>query len=200
MKINVSFNKKSIQNAIKQIKAVQKKVQTDLPRVYLQKCVESIKAIANRNIAMTNIGSEVKALIQTSWITTAVIGNKITLLNNAEYESGKNLAVFVEFGVGRVGGSKPHAVANKANYQYNVWSMRKDPYERWTYTLEGGEDRMNIESGYYEGGDTEKGFYFKTAGSPATMFLYNAWKEWQTTGLYKTLWEQTKTEVLGRNA
>lgn len=197
MKINISLDKKSIENAIKQIKAVQKKVQTDLPRVYLQKCVESIKAIANRNLAMTNIGSEVKALIQTSWETSAVIGNKITLSNNAEYESGKNLAVFVEFGVGRVGGSKPHAVADKANYEYNVWSIRKDPNDRWVYTLEGGEDRMNIESGYYEGGNTDKGFYFKTAGSPATMFLYKAWKEFETSGLYKTLWEQAKKEVIG---
>lgn len=197
MKINISLDKKSIENAIKQIKAVQKKVQTDLPRVYLQKCVERIKAIANRNLAMTNIGSEVKALIQTSWETSAVIGNKITLSNNAEYESGKNLAVFVEFGVGRIGGSKPHEVANEANYEYNVWSMRKDPNDKWTYTLEGGEDRMNIESGYYEGGNTDKGFYFKTAGSPATMFLYKAWKEFETSGLYKTLWEQTKKEVIG---
>lgn len=197
MKINISLDKKSIENAIKQIKAVQKKVQTDLPRVYLQKCVESIKAIANRNLDMTSIGSEVKALIQTSWETSAVIGNKITLSNNAEYESGKNLAVFVEFGVGRVGGSRPHAVADQANYEYNVWSMRKDPNDRWTYTLEGGEDRMNIESGYYEGGNTDKGFYFKTAGSPATMFLYKAWKEFETSGLYKTLWEQAKKEVIG---
>lgn len=197
MKINISLNKKSIENAIKQIKAVQKKIQTDLPRVYLQKCVESIKEIANRNLVMTNIGSEVKALIQTSWETSAVIGNKITLSNNAEYESGKNLAVFVEFGVGRVGGSKPHEVANEANYKYNVWSMRKDPNDRWAYTLDGGEGRMNIESGYYEGGNTDKGFYFKTAGSPATMFLYKAWKEFETSGLYKTLWAQTKKEVIG---
>lgn len=197
MRINISLDKKSIRSAIKQIKSVQKKVQTDLPRAYLQKCVESIKAIANRNLAMTNIGSEVKALIQTSWETSAVIGNKITLSNNAEYESGKNLAVFVEFGVGRVGGSKPHEVANEANYQYNVWSMRKDPNDKWVYTLEWGEDRMNIESGYYEGGNTDKGFYFKTAGSPATMFLYKAWKEFETSGLYKTLWEQAKKEVIG---
>lgn len=197
MKINIGLNKKSIENAIKQIKSVQKKIQTDLPSVYLQKCVESIKAIANRNLAMTNIGSEVKALIQTSWETSAVIGNKITLSNNAEYESGKNLAVFVEFGVGRVGGSRPHKLADQANYEYNVWSMRKDNKERWTYTLEGGEDKMNIESGYYEGGETDNGFYFKTAGSPATMFLYKAWKEFETSGLYKTLWEQSKKEVIG---
>ena len=197
MIINIGLNSKSVESAIKQINAVQKKIQIDLPRVYLLKCVECIKGIANRNLDMTNIGSEVKALIQTSWITSGVIGNSITLSNNAEYEKGKNLAVFVEFGVGRVGGSKPHIVANGANYEYNVWSMRKDPNDRWTYTLQGGEDRMNIESGYYEGGNTDKGFYFKTAGSPATMFLYKAWKEFETSGLYKTLWEQAKKEVIG---
>ena len=197
MRMNIDLSKKSIENAIKQIKAVQKKVQTDLPKVYLEKCVAKIIELANQNLMITDIGSEVKALIQSSWQISPVVGNRIVLSNNAEFESGKNLAVFVEFGVGRVGGSKPHELANQSNYEYNVWSMRKDPNDRWTYTLEGGEDRMNIESGYYEGGETDKGFYFKTAGSPATMFLYKAWKTFETSGLYKTLWEQAKAEVIG---
>ena len=197
MRINIDLSKKSIENAIKQIKEVQKKVQKDLPRVYLQKCVNEIIRLANQNLMSTDIGSEVKALIQSSWEISPVVANKITLSNTAEFESGKNLAVFVEFGVGRVGGSRPHELANQANYEYNVWSMRKDPYDRWTYTLEGGEDRMNIESGYYEGGETDKGFYFKTAGSPATMFLFKAWKYFETSGMYKELWEKAKAEVIG---
>ena len=197
MRINIDLSKKSIENAIKQIKAVQKKVQKDLPRVYLEKCVAKIIELANQNLMITDIGSEVKALIQSSWQISPVVGNRIVLTNNAEFESGKNLAVFVEFGVGRVGSSKPHELASQSNYEYNVWSMRKDPNDRWTYTLEGGEDRMNIESGYYEGGETDKGFYFKTAGSPATMFLYKAWKTFETSGAYKTLWEQAKAEVIG---
>lgn len=197
MRIKIDLSKKSIENAIKQIKEVQKKVQKDLPRVYLQKCVNEIIRLANQNLMATDIGSEVKALIQSSWEISTVVANKITLSNTAEFESGKNLAVFVEFGVGRVGGSKPHKLSGEANYEYNVWSMRKDPYDRWTYTLEGGEDRMNIESGYYEGGETSKGFYFKTAGSPATMFLYKAWKSFETSGMYKELWQQAKAEVIG---
>lgn len=165
--------------------------------MYLEKCVAKIIELANQNLMITDIGSEVKALIQSSWQISPVVGNRIVLSNNAEFESGKNLAVFVEFGVGRVGSSKPHELANQSNYEYNVWSMRKDPNDRWVYTLEGGEDRMNIESGYYEGGETDKGFYFKTAGSPATMFLYKAWKTFETSGAYKTLWEQAKAEVIG---
>lgn len=197
MRIKIDFSKKSIENAIKQIKEVQKKAQKDLPRVYLQKCVAKIIEIANQNLMVVDIGSQVKSLIQTSWQISPVVGNRIVLSNDAEYESGKNLAVFVEFGVGRIGGSSPHILSDQANYEYNVWSMRKDPNDKWTYTLEGGEDRMNIESGYYEGGNTDKGFYFKTAGSPATMFLYKAWKNFETSGLYKTLWEQAKAEIIG---
>lgn len=197
MRIHIELSKKSIKNAIKQIKAVQKKVQKDLPRVYLQKCVNEIILLANQNLMGTNIGNEVKSLIQSSWEISPIVANKITLSNTAEFESGKNIAVFVEFGVGRVGDSKPHKLSGEANYEYNVFSMRKDPYDRWTYTLEGGEDRMNIESGYYEGGKKDKGFYFKTAGSPSTMFLYKAWKTFETSGMYKELWEQAKREVIG---
>lgn len=197
MRINIDLSKKSIENAIKQIKAVQKKIQNDLLKVYLQKCVNEIIRLANINLMTTDIGSEVKALIQSSWQVSDLVGNRIVLSNNAEFESGKNLAVFVEFGVGSVGGTKPHILSNQANYEYNVWSIRKDPNDKWTYTLEGGEDRMNIESGYYEGGNTDKGFYFKTEGSPATMFLYKAWKTFETSGAYKTLWEQAKAEVIG---
>jgi hypothetical protein len=198
MKINISLDKKSIENAIKQIKAVQKKVQTDLPRVYLQKCVESIKAIANRNIDMTDIGIEVKIAIKNGWGITPVVGNRITLSNSAEFESGKNLAVFVEFGVGMVGQEQSHTLASQANYEYNVISDAKDQNGKWFYTLREGESRMNIESRYYQADEDNRfGLGFVTKGSPATMFLYKAWKEFETSGLYKTLWEEAKKEVIG---
>lgn len=197
MRININLSKKSIENAIKQIKAVQKKVQKDLPRVYLEKCVAKIIELANQNLMITDIGSEVKALIQSSWQISPVVGNRIVLSNNAEFESGKNLAVFVEFGVGIVGQGNKHTLANQANYEYNVLTDAKDQNGRWFYTLQGGEDRMNIESNYYQGYSTENGLQFSTQGTPATMFLYKAWKLFETSGLYKTLWEQAKAEVIG---
>lgn len=195
MKINISLDKKSIQNAIKQINAVKKKMAKKLPTVYLQKCVASIIDIANRNLSLTNIGSDVQSLIQTSWIISDVVGNKITLSNNAEYESGKNLAVFVEFGVGIVGQGSSHKLASQVGYEYNVLSDAKDQFGNWIYSLDGGVGTMNIESNYYE--MSNDGLWIKTKGSPSTMFLYKAWKEFETSGLYKQLWEQAKAEVIG---
>lgn len=198
MRININLSKKSIENAIKQIKTVQKKVQNDLPRVYLQKCVAKIIELANQNLMATTIGSGVKILIQGSWEISPVVGNRIVLSNNAEYESGKNLAVFVEFGVGMVGQENSHKMANEANYEYNVLTWSKDQNGRWFYSLQGGESQMNIESKYYQGVETGSGgLEFVTKGTPATMFLYKAWKTFETSGLYKTLWEQAKAEVIG---
>ena len=88
MRINIDLSKKSIENAIKQIKAVQKKVKKNLPRVYLEKCVAKIIELANQNLMITDIGSEVKSLIQSSWQISPVVGNRIVLSNNAEFESG----------------------------------------------------------------------------------------------------------------
>ena len=195
MKINISLDKKSIQNAIKQINAVKKKIQKDLPTLYLNKCVASIIDMANRNLLLTNIGSEVQDKIQNGWQVSQVVKNQITLSNIAEFEKGKNLAVFVEFGVGIVGQGQSHKLASQAGYEYNVLSDAKDQFGNWIYSLEGGVGTMNIESNYYE--ISNDGLWIKTKGSPSTMFLYKAWKEFETSGLYKRLWEQAKAEVIG---
>lgn len=197
MRINVTLSKKSIQDAIRQLKEVQKKIRTELPKVYLQKCVAKIIELANQNLSIVDIGSETKALIQSSWEVSEVIGNRIVLSNTAEFESGKNVAVFVEFGVGIVGQSSNHILADSANYEYNVISDEKDQFGNWHYVAKDGDGRMNIESNYYESKPTKNGLRIKTQGTPATMFLYKAWKKFETDGLYKTLWEQAKAEVIG---
>lgn len=208
MRINIDLSKKSTENAIKQIKAVQKKVQTELPRVYLQKCVEWIKAEADKNLMATNIGSKVKSIIQSQWQISPVVGNKITLSNTAQLEQGKNLAVFVEFGVGVVGQTsykepdfQREAIA-KSGYQYNVPSPAKSNKKgfegQWSFGTSDGESYMNLEREHYETYDFGDGVLtIVTKGSPATMFLFKAWKTFETSGLYKTLWEQAKAEVIG---
>lgn len=196
MRIKIDLSKKSIENAIKQIKEVQKKIQKDLPKVYLQKCVEWIKAEANKNLWMTDIGSDVKGLIQDSWKMSKIENNRVVLSNNAQFEEGKNLAVFVEFGVGIVGYENSHEKADEANYEYNVLTWAKDQEGAWSYTLDSA-NRMNIESKYYEAIGLNGDFQFVTKGSPATMFLFKAWKTFETSGMYKELWEQAKAEVIG---
>lgn len=179
------------------MKEVQKKVQTKLPEVYLRKCVEWIKTEANNNLMATAIGSNVKMLIQSQW-REELVGNTIKLSNTAEYEKGVNLAVFVEFGVGIVGQQSPHEKAQEANYQYNVPSNAKRNDGQWSFSADDGESYMNLEKGYYNTFNLGDGaLTVVSKGSPATLFLYKAVTAFQTSGAYKTLWEQAKAEVIG---
>lgn len=196
MKVSINLSKKSIKSAVKKVEDLKKKAQTELAKVFLQKCVARIIELANQNLMMTDVGFEVKNLIQNSWGTSEIVNNKITLSNTAEFEKGENLAVFVEFGVGIVGQSNNHAMSSEAGYAYNVPSAAKDQYGNWIAYVD-GENSMNIESGYYEKYDTPSGLVIKTQGSPATMFLYKAWKYFETSGEYKTVWQQAIAEVFG---
>lgn len=214
MRINIELSKKSVENAIKQIKAVQKKIQNELPKVYLQKCVEWIRLQADNNISATPIDGEIISLIKRSWYISPVVGNIIKISNTAKYQDGKNVAVFVEFGVGIVGQSsskepdfEKEAIA-KSGYQYNLPSEYKrssrnpnSKYHKnenaWSFYIS-PDKGVDLHSGYYEEYQTNSGnTKIVTAGSPATMFLFKAWKSFETTGIYKTLWQEAKAEVIG---
>lgn len=195
MRIKINLSTNSIRNAINQTRELQRKIQNDLPKVFLQMCVDWIVKEANRNLWATTVGDEVKVLIQGSWTIEQPTSNKIILSNNAEIEDGKNLAVFVEFGVGIVGQGRKHKKAEEADYEYNVITPWKDQFGAWAFTLEEGERYMNIESGFYQL-HPRKPNRFETKGTPATMFLYKAWKTFETSGVYKTLWEQAKAKVI----
>lgn len=196
MKVRMNLSKKSIQSVIKKVEDLKKKAQTELPKVFLRKCVARIIELANQNLMATDVGFEVKNLIQNSWETSEIVNNKITLSNTAEFKKGENLAIFVEFGVGIVGQSNNHTMSGEAGYAYNVPSAAKDQHGNW-FAYVDGENSMNIESDYYEKYDTPSGLIIKTQGSPATMFLYKAWKYFETSGEYKAVWQQTIAEVFG---
>lgn len=199
MRINIDLSKKSIEKAIKQIKAVQKKVQKDLPRVFLQKCVEWIKAEANNNLSRIPMDYEITSFIQKNWVVSPVVGNKITLSNTAQYEAGKNIAVFVEFGVGSVGQSKSHDMADEANYEYNVPSRYKQSDGKWTFNAHHQQYAIDLNKGYYYIYQRENSGQITavTKGSPANMYLFKAMKAFETSGIYQKLWEQACAEVIG---
>lgn len=199
MKINISLDKKSINNAIKQIKAVKKKIQKDLPTVYLQKCVEWIKNEANNNLAQIPMDYEITSLIAKSWIVSPVVGNRITLSNIAEIGNGKNVAVFVEFGVGSVGKSNAHDSADEANYEYNVPSRYKHADGKWTFNATHQQYAIDLNKGYYYIYQRENSGKITavTKGSPANMYLFKAMKTFETSGIYKKIWEQACAEVIG---
>lgn len=196
MKVNIKLSKNSVKSVIKKVEGVKEKAQNELIKTFLQKSIARIIELANQNLMATDIGFDVKNLIQNSWETSEIVNNKITLSNTAEFEKGENLAVFVEFGVGIVGQSNNHTMSGEAGYNYNVPSAAKDQYGNWVAFVD-GEGSMNIESGYYEKYNTSNGIMIKTQGSPATMFLYKAWKYFETSGEYKAILEQAKADVFG---
>lgn len=196
MKVNIKLSKNSVKSVIKKVEEVKEKAQNELIKTFLQKSIARIIELANQNLMATDIGFDVKNLIQNSWETSEIVNNKITLSNTAEFEKGENLAVFVEFGVGIVGQSNNHTMSGEAGYNYNVPSAAKDQYGNWVAFVD-GEGSMNIESGYYEKYNTSNGIMIKTQGSPATMFLYKAWKYFETSGEYKAILEQAKADVFG---
>lgn len=199
MRINIDLSKKSIENAIKQIKAVQKKVQNDLPRVFLQKCVEWIKAESDNNLFRIPMDYEIISLIQKNWVVSPVVENTITLSNTAQYEAGKNIAVFVEFGVGSVGQSKSHEKADEANYEYNVPSRYKHSDGKWNFNAHHQQYAIDLNKGYYYIYQRNNSGQITavTKGSPANMFLFKAVKSFETSGIYQKLWEQACAEVIG---
>lgn len=191
MHINIDLSKKSIENAIKQIKAVQKKVQTELPRVYLQKCVEWIKNTANFNLKTHYLSDDIVSKIENAWDTEYLSNNYIRLINT------EDTATYLEFGVGIVGQENRHTVATNAGYKYNVPSEYKKEDGSWRFYLEEGEG-VDLNVGTYNVYYTKNGKKkVVTKGSPANMFLFKAMKEFETSGKYKELWEQAKAEVIG---
>lgn len=191
MRIKIDLSKKSIENAIKKIKEVQKKVQKDLPRVYLEKCVEFIKFNANANLKSHYISLDIVEKIEKSWTTEYVSNNYIRLANT------EDTATYLEFGVGIVGQENKHSVSASAGYKYNIPTKYKKEDGSWRFYLEESES-VDLNVGTYNVSYTQNGKKkVITKGSPANMYLFKAMKSFETSGAYKTLWEQAKAEVIG---
>lgn len=174
-------------------------MQTELPRVFLEKCAKWIREEADNNLSRIPMDYEVISLIQKNWVTSPVVGNKITLSNVANYGAGKNVAVFVEFGVGSVGQSKAHEMADETNYEYNVPSRYKHSDGKWTFNAHHQQYAIDLNKGYYYIYQRENSGQITavTKGSPANMFLFKAVKAFETSGIYQQLWEQACAEVIG---
>ena len=191
MRIKIDLSKKSIANAIKQIKAVQKKIQKDLPRVYLQKCVEWIKFNANANLKAHYISLDIVEKIENSWVTEYISNNHIRLINT------QDTAPYLELGVGIVGQENKHSASTSAGYKYNIPTEHKKEDGSWRFYLEEGED-IDLNVGTYNVSYTQSGKKkVVTKGSPANMYLFKAIKSFETSGAYKNLWKQAKAEVIG---
>lgn len=174
MKINIGYDTKSIDKAIKQIEEYQKKVQALIP-TFLQRCAERIIQLANQNIDTRGggigLGGGIIAEIKDGWYAQPVSitkkGASITIRNRSEK------ATYIEFGVGQRGASSPHDKASKLYYGYDINSHGENG---WYFYAHNGDANVDIGSAnrdweYELDNGTIKVF---TKGQEALMFAYQA--------------------------
>lgn len=184
--IKINFDKKSIQNAIKQVNAAKKKLSSEVIMVFLKKCAIWVRNRADEYLDQIDIGGNIIVEIKNSWSEPQEIAkNAVKLVNTT------NKSVFVEFGVGMVGQFDPHPNANNTNppYQYN----EKDHYKGiWNFKID-DENSVDLRVGYY---DIDDNNWVTTQGSPANLYLYNSLMDLISERAYKTLWQESLKETI----
>lgn len=184
MKINIQLNQKSLKNAIKQLKQYQKRYE-EAVKDFLLSIYDKITYEANKNLEVSDIGSNVKSRIESSWSYDFTDSGMIIRNNDDQ-------SAYVEFGVGVVGAQLDHPNASKADYQYSIGSkIREDG--SWIFNVTDDAD-IDI-SAKYVSSRTEHTVL--TYGSPAVMYAYNALVDIQMGDTLKKLWEQSKKRYLG---
>ena len=183
--INIGFDTKSIRQAIKEIENIRKKFSKNIPKIYLKKCADYVISRANEYLSNYNIDGEIIDDIKTHWDTETLTNNTIRVFNNSDK------AVFIEFGVGRIGSISSHPNANETGYQYNLPSSAKSTSGRWAFDVR-DKNGIDLVKGYYK----HRGNSVVTSGSPANMYLYNATLDLISSGTYRILWLQTLDENL----
>lgn len=163
--INISLDEKSIDEAIKELEKAKQQLQTQMLADFRKALCEWIVERANRWLDRSTIGADVIADIESHWeYPTNYADNVVTIKNTSDK------AVFVEFGVGRVGQSSPHFLAGEQGYEYGIGTKINQATGQWVFS-ETSEEDIDIQDGYWmilkRGG-------VRTSGSPATMYAYNA--------------------------
>lgn len=190
-KIDIELSTKSLKNAIRKLESI--KVDS-LITAYL---IEALKWLRNRAdwyLLSANMDGNVIAEIMGGW-QGEISRDTARLINTNEK------AVFVEFGVGRVAENDPHPNANEAHYEYNVQppqGQKLPPDNRWYFSPD-GKIGIDLQVGYYNSTTRKNGKeWIKTTGSPPTMYLYHASRDFFTSGAYKQLWANVLENSLKR--
>lgn len=175
MKINIDYDKKSIDNAIKQIEEYQKRLQNIIPS-FLRLCAQRVQEIAAERLSAIGIGTNIETEILLNWHIDDSDKNRVILENTSDK------ATYVEFGVGEIGAGSPHDLAEEQGYKYNIpskykWTNSKGQ-AHWYISFHSTAD-IDLPKQYYERLTTEEyanrsRIYIRTQGQPATMFLFNA--------------------------
>lgn len=197
-KIVVELNRKSIQNAIKQLKAIKKTI-PNMTKDFLEGVALWIIDRANFHLNNSDIGENVKIDIRNGW-EYEFVNNGIKITNSTQK------AVFVEFGVGKVGEQQPHPEASKEGYEYNVPSEYKyagqyhDEFT-WRFTVKSEQD-IDLSDGTYETWKKKSGdLKIITQGSYGVFYAYNAIVDAQMdlqnpNGKIAEIWQETKEKYI----
>lgn len=185
MKLNVSlFDKKSYKSAINQVKNLRDITFPQMRKEFLKRCCEKIIELAKQELLFVDIGDLVKSEISYSW-EYEISDNKARLINTSDK------AVYVEFGVGVVGGESPHPMATESGYQYNVPSGYKMNDNSWIFHIENDES-LDISSDNILARKNEH--LVMTRGQKGYMYLFNAVEDFKTNGYAKDIWNELKKE------
>lgn len=183
MKIRIGLNPKSIEDAIKKLNGVKKKLRKGEPlKELFEEIYSFFIARATFYLYQWDIGMEIKESIKESW-KCEITKNSLKIIND------RSRAVFVEFGVGIVGESSPHPNAQSAGYEYNVQSkgygynppsFGKQADGTWGFTIErlSGLDlpksAVSILPAEIFGSNDVLGYHIESRGTKGAMYAYNA--------------------------
>lgn len=160
----------SIKKAIDRLKYVQRKLKTDIRIQFLLACCAWVQSRANEYLEHSDIGEEIKNEIKASWVINETLNTAI-LTNTNEH------AVYVEFGVGGVGGRHPHPNSISEGYEYDVPSNAKFRSKRgenfWTFKV-GSAEEVDMHRGYLIKNAKDGNYWVTTKGSVGVMYVYNA--------------------------
>lgn len=190
MKIQFGFDVKSINKAVETLKKAKTQLMEQMLAELLNGCCEWLKSRANWYLDLSDIGSVVKQDIQSNW-QTAIINNVATLTNISDK------AVFVEFGVGIVGGENEHPNADKTNYWYDLPTQHKDSRGGWRFNVDNESELDLPQSAIITQDDTYNGdLTIYTYGTKGVWYAFNALVDLKEYGA-KEVWEEVKRKYWG---
>ena len=188
MKLKVGLNKQSVKNAINALKNAKKQLQGEMLDEFYKECYNYFVSRANYYLLSSDVGDLVISEIQSSWhYEKTISGAKFT--NDAEK------AVYVEFGVGIVGGENKHPNSSIAGYQYNKPSQSKLADGSWIF--KSYEDELDIPQSAIISKKTMADGKLKilTSGTKGCFYAFNALEDLRLE--YKNIWEKIKIKYWG---
>ena len=192
--IHIRLNNNSVNLAIRRLENIKNRTIPLMIRGFLTECCLWIIQQANLNLDDSERGSKVIQDIKSSWSYVISENGFAKIVNSAEK------AVYVEFGVGVVGGSDPHPSADMAGYDYNRPSTKKDYNGSWRFYS--NENELDIPLDDVEwgvnptSGDARRRLMVFTSGAVGDAFLYNAMIDLVSSGYIYTIWSKAKEKYL----